>query len=689
MMMEPSNERRAPITPQLALRVALLGGVAFALFAIIFFRLWYLQVLSGDQFLAQATVNRVREIRIQAPRGNIVDRSGHVLVENRLAVVVELDPATLPQAERSLAAKWGYDVNTRLAKPKGHRGEPVSIPPIPTADLKTRYRRLGRVLGLSTSEVHHIVVRSLVIVPYTSVRLKTDVSDSVLAYISERPEQFPGIKVDRTYLRTYPRGSLAAQVLGNVSEINPKEQKLPEFRGVAPGTVVGQDGVERTYDRYLRGVDGIQRVQVNASGQPVHNARLRRDEPVAGQRLRLSLDLNLEEAGQQAFAALSGGKPGAFIAMDPRDGSLLALGSYPSYDPTLFTKELTQKRYDELLGDNAGAPLVDRAIAGQYPTGSVFKAVTALAGLQKGLITPSTTVDDAGCIQVGEIKRCNAKHQAYGPVDLIKAIQVSSDVYFYQLGKEAFYAHGDDFVIQRYARKLGFGRLSGVDLPGEDNGVIPDQNWRDRVNARERACRKKLGIPISADVFTAGARGCGISDLRDYNLGDTVNLAVGQGDLQATPLQLAVAYAAIENKGHIVVPHLGMEIDSPSGELVQRIQRDPARKVSIDEADREVVAEGLHLSTSAPGGTSADVFADWPQDQFPVYGKTGTAQRPPKDDQSWYVAYVPDAKRPIVVVATVEEGGFGAARAAPIACRILAKYYNQHVACTPGKDASQ
>ena len=267
---------------------------------------------------------------------------------------------------------------------------------------------------------------------------------------------------------------------------------------------------------------------------------------------------------------------------------------------------------------------------------------------------------------------------------------MSSDVYFYELGKHAFYSPGDNLVIQRYSRKLGFGRLSGVDLPGEDNGVIPDKQWRDEVNAREVACRKRKGIPIGVNVFTAGARGCGISDLRDYNLGDTVNLAIGQGDLQATPLQLAVAYAAIENKGHVVVPHLGMEIESSSGELVQRIERDAARKIDIDEADREAVAAGLHLSTSAPGGTSADVFAGWPQDEFPVYGKTGTAQRPPKDDQSWYVAYVPDAKRPIVVVATVEEGGFGAATAAPIACRILAHYYGQKdVACAPGKDASQ
>jgi penicillin-binding protein 2 len=690
MMMEPSDDRRAPITPQLALRVAILGGVALALFAIIFFRLWYLQVLSGDKFLAQATVNRVRELRIQAPRGKIVDRSGKVIVQNRRAVVVELDPSTLPDAERDLAADWGQDAGVRDAKPKGHKGEPIPIPKIPTADLKTRYRRLGAVLGSDAQTIHRQVVHSLVVVPYSAVRLKTDVSTSLLAYISERPDKFPGVTVDRTYLRDYPHATLAAQILGTVGEISPKERKLPRFRGVKSGTKIGKDGLEWTYDRYLRGVDGTQRVQVDAAGRPVANPRLQRDEPIAGQRLRLSLDIGLQRVGQEALAQIGGGRPGAFVAMDPSDGAVLAMSSAPTFDPTALTKDITKEHYDAKFGEEAGAPLFNRAIAGQYPTGSTFKAVTALAGLESNLITPATVVNDAGCIKVGEIDRCNAKKAEYGPVDLTKAIQVSSDVYFYQLGIDAFYKKGDDLVIQRYARKIGFGQTTGIDLPGEDDGVIPDQAWRDMVNAKEKECRKKKGISEDVSVFTAGANGCGISDLRDYNLGDTVNLAIGQGDLQATPLQLAVAYAAIENKGKVVTPHLGLEIERANGELVQRIERDPARRVDIDEADRLAVTNGLHLAASAAGGTSADVFAGWPQDQLPIYGKTGTAQRPPKGDQSWYVAYVPNADRPIVIAVTVEEGGFGAATAAPIACRVLAKFYDVKTApCARGEDSTR
>jgi penicillin-binding protein 2 len=688
-MMEPASERRAPITPQLALRVAIFGGVALALFAIVFFRLWYLQVLSGDKYLAQATVNRVRELRTQAPRGKIVDRSGHVVVRNRQAVVVQIDPTRLPQRERDLAAEWGRRMGLRASRLKGDRGPPIKIPGIPTAELRARFQRLGRLLGKSAESIHRQVVRSLVLVPYSSIRVKTDVPQSVLSYISERPEQFAGVKVEQTYLRDYPRGTLAAQILGTVGEISPQELKLPRFRGVPAGTVVGKQGLERTYDRYLRGVDGIRRVQVDAFGRPIPNNRLRDVAPVAGQRLRLSLDLGLTRTGDRAMRGPlnAGNHPGAFVALDPRNGEVLAMGSNPTFDPALLTRPITQKRYDTLFGDHAGAPAFNRAIQGGYPTGSTFKAVTALAGLDAGLISPGTTVNDSGCIQVAEQKRCNAKDQAYGSVDLSRALQVSSDVYFYSLGVKAFYSPG--LLIQKWARRLGFGRRTGIDLPDEGPGVIPDTQWRRNINATELRCRRKKKISPEANVYAAGAAGCGISDLRPYNLGDTVNLAVGQGDMLATPLQLAVAYGTIENGGKVVTPHLGLEIESERGELIQRIERDPARKVHLDEADRQAVANGLHRAASEPGGTSADVFAGWPQNRYPVYGKTGTAQRGAKQDQSWYVAYVPDPKRPIVVAVTVEEGGFGAATAAPIARLLLSQYYHQQKKIVQGSSQTR
>jgi penicillin-binding protein 2 len=699
-MMEPVSDRRPPITPQLALRVAIFGAVAFALFAIVFFRLWYLQVLSGDEYLAQANSNRVRTLAIPAPRGKIVDRTGRkVIVGNKFAAVIELDPSKLPQAERDLAAAWGQKAGEREARPKGHKGEQVRIPPIPTPELRARFKRLGRVLGKSANSIHHQVVHSLVLVPYSTVRVKTDVPADVLTYVRERQDEFPGVKVEQTYIRDYPQGSLAAQVLGTVGQINPAELREQRYRGVKQGTIVGHSGLERTYDKYLRGQDGVRRVQVDAAGRPLANSRLKDTKPVAGERLRLSLDLGLEQAGQNAIASglNPGSNPGAFVALDPENGEVLAMGSHPTFDPSIFTKELTDARYKQLIGADGSdgpGPIFNRAIAGGYPTASTFKPITALAGLAGGLITPATTVDDPGCIQVGEIKRCNANKQAYGTVDLTKALQVSSDVYFYRLGMSAFY-HGDEpgraLLIQRWARKFGLDHPTGIDLPGDiaGGGTIPDPKWRDQINAFERACRTKRHISFNATGQQAADAGCGRSDLRNYNLGDTVNLAIGQGDVQASPLQMAMVYAAIENGGKVVRPHLGLEIESPNGELIQRISVDAARKVAINQSDLDAVRTGLHLAASTPEGTSGDVFAGWNQARYPLYGKTGTAQTA-KGDQSWYIAYVPDPKRPIVVAVTVERGGFGAAVAAPIACRMLAHYYSQDAsACSAGTATSR
>lgn len=685
-MMEPVSDRRPPITPQLALRVAVLGAVALGLFAIVFFRLWYLQVLSGDQYLAEANSNRVRVLPIPAPRGKIVDRNGKRIVVNKRAAVIEIDPSKLPQAERDLAAAWGQRAGRREARPEGRKGEPEPIPAIPTAALRERYAQLGKVINLPPNTIHRRVVRSLVLVPYSSARVKTDVTASVLSYIRERPEQFPGVKVDQTFLRDYPGDQLAAQILGYAAEISPDELKEKRYRGVKQGTIVGKDGLERTYDKYLRGQDGARRVQVDANGRPVVNRRLKDTRPVSGQRLRLSLDRGLERAAQDAIGGPlnPGSNPGAFVALDPRDGQVLALGSNPTFDPSIFTKVITDARYKALVGANGGpAPLTNRAISGAYPSASTFKPISALAGLDKGTVTPATTIIDTGCAQIADIERCNAKDQAYGAVDLTRALQVSSDIYFYKLGLNIFLKHGE--AIQTWSRKLGLDRRTGIDLPGEFSGVIPGKQWRTGINAAELACRKKQKISVAADVFRAAALGCGLSDLRDFSEGDNASLATGQGDVQATPLQMAVAYAAIANGGKVVTPHLGLEIESPSGELVQRIERDPARKVQIDDGHLSAVREGLRLAASTPEGTSGAVFAGWDHERYPVYGKTGTAERKPKEDQSWYLAYVPDPKRPIVVAVTVEEGGFGAAVAAPIACRILAKHYEQDAStCNAG-----
>jgi penicillin-binding protein 2 len=676
---EPSGGRVPPITPQLALRVAVLGVIAFALFGIVFFRLWYLQVLSGDQYLRQARDNRVRELSVQAPRGAVLDRNGEPLVENRVATVVKLDPERLPVSERDAAATWGQQVTARSRRPKGRKGPQIPIPEATTPNLVLRFERLGRALNMSPKTIQERVVRSLTLVPYASVTVKTDVPATVRNYLLERTAQFPGVDVQKVYLRRYPNRDLAAQIEGTVGEISPTELALDRFRGVHQGTIVGKEGIERAYDRYLRGVDGAQRITVDALGRPKGTPRER--DPVPGRALRTSLDLDLQRTGEAVLdrtIATGPGTAGAFVALDPRDGEVLAMGSNPSYDPAVLSRPITQKRLEQLFGPDAGSPRFNRAIGGLYPTGSTFKPITAFAALSQGIITPSTPINDPGCIEIGAAKQsfCNAGKEVNGTLSLPRAIQVSSDVFFYTLGRDLNPLDGQP--LQKMAHRLGLGEATGVDLPGEGPGLVPDRRWRAEVGDRERSCRKRKHIPLTALV------GCGISDMRPWTVGDNVNLAVGQGDLQASPMQMAVAYGAIENGGRVVRPHLGVAVEDQNGRELQKIDPGTPRRVRMDPGARAAIMSGLHEATTGDG-TSADVFKGWNQKAFPVYGKTGTAERAGHGDQSWYVCFVPNKSRPIVLAVTVEDGGFGAEAAAPVARVMLAQWFGQKKTFIAGK----
>jgi penicillin-binding protein 2 len=671
----PIDERRPPITPQLALRVAVLGGIAFVLFAIIFFRLWYLQVLSGDQYLQQARDNRVREVRVQAPRGDIVDRNGHVLVENRAATVVQIDPESLPAAERNAAATWGQDVTARSRRPKGKKGPLVPIPPPATAHLEARFKSLARVLNMSPKTIQERVVQSLASLPYANVTVKVDVDVPRRNYLVEHPEGFPGIDVERKFLRRYPEHSLAAQLVGSIGEIDDQELKLKRFKGVTQGTVVGQGGLERAYDQYLRGVDGSTKITIDALGRPKSSAP--GHDPVSGRSVRTTLDLPLQQTGEKYLDQTINqgpGSAGGFVALDPRDGSVLALGSYPTVNPSILSKPFSQATADRLFGDSGGAPLFNRAIGGSYPTGSTFKPITALAAMSSGVVQPSDVIDDNGCMKIGTAGQevCNAGKEALGPVNMVSALSKSSDIYFYTMGQRLNALAGQP--LQKWARRMGLGHRTGIDTPGEFGGTVPDRAWRDRLNAEEAACRKKKGHP------------CGIADgtNRPWTEGDEVNLAVGQGDLQATPLQMAVAYSVLANGNHRVRPHLGAAVEDSGGRLLQRIEPGAAQRVTIDPAIRKTILDGLHDATVH--GTSADVWKGWDQNRYPVFGKTGTAQRLNRpNDQSWYVCFVNDPQHPIVVAVTIEDGGFGADAAAPVARTIVSKWFHKPIKYVVGK----
>ncbi|HZV76010.1 MAG TPA: penicillin-binding protein 2 [Conexibacter sp.] len=659
----PPEDRRPPITPQLAMRVAILGGVALAMFAIVFFRLWFLQVLSGEQYLAQASTNRVRDVMIQAPRGEMIDRTGTPLVENRRAVAVVVSPPKLPQG----AAARVHEL-ARLSGVLGMSTQP-------------RRCKVGRQV-MHVMEVDCLVRRGVWILPYADVTVRTDVPSDVAFYLAERQQEFPGVTIPQVFLRSYPYREVGAQLFGTIGQVDPGQLKQDHYRGVRGGTLVGQSGLEYTYDRYLRGADGAQRVQVDALG----NAKgyLRQRAPVPGANLRLSLDLRLQKAGQAALATGIGlanqiGHPsqgGAFVALDPRNGEVLAMGSAPTYDANLFAKPLSQQQYDAHFGPGHDDPLINRAIAADYPVGSTFKVVTAAAALANAIITPDTPYTDTGEFRLGAQVRHNAGGSSYGTVTLRNAISYSVDTFFYWLGDKLNAdpaSHPDGGELQAWARKLGFGSPTGIDLGGEHKGTIPTPRRRDDLNRTQARCvalratsaRRARRLYPSGCVFADGTN-------RPWTVGDNVSLAIGQGDFLATPLQLAVAYAAIENGGTVVRPHLGLEIADPNGRVLQQIDPKAARHVDIPNV--QTIQDGLYAAANSTGGTSVDVFAGFPS-QYRVHGKTGTASFSNRADQSWYVAYVPDAQRPIVVAATIESGGFGAQSAAPTVRLILSQWF--------------
>jgi penicillin-binding protein 2 len=623
------NERRPTLTPQLAVRVAILGGIALAAFAVIFFRLWFLQVLSSDDYVKAAQGNQRREIRVQPPRGDIVDREGRVLVTTRVGLAVEVTPEDLSE-------------------------EP--------AERRAVYRRLGRLLNMRPQKIRRTVNRQFKELPYSKATIKTDVSRDAVLYIAEREEDFKGVEVDPVFLREYPHKELGAHLFGYVGEVTAEDLKDPRYSGVKSGDRVGQAGLEGEYDGYLRGTSGATRVQVDALGN--FRRKLPGVRAVQGSQLRLSLDLDVQRAGQEALEGGTG--KGAFAVMDIHSGQVLGLGSEPSYDPNLFAKIVRQSDYNRLTDEENGDPLTNRAVAAGYPTGSTFKLITATAALESGLITPDTPLNDPGELTIGDQVFKNAGGAAHGVLSLRQALTVSSDVFFYQLGRDM---NEEGMPLQHWARLLGLGHKTGIDLPEEGRGFVPGPKWRDAQFAKFERCQERTN-PTPEEIALGK---CGWQD-RPWSVGDNINLSVGQGDLAANPLQMAVAYATIANGGKVLRPRLGMRIENSAGQAKQDLEAPTPRRLKIDPTYRSAILDGLRGAASAPGGTSTSVFEGFPID---IAGKTGTAEKGAgRADQSWYVALAPWPDPKYVVAVTDEAGGFGADTAAPMARRILAEIFN-------------
>ncbi|GAB4250638.1 MAG: penicillin-binding protein 2 [Thermoleophilia bacterium] len=602
-----------------------MAALVIILFSVLGFRLWYLQILSGDQYIVMADNNRLRTVKIEAPRGVIYDREMRPLVENRAGLSVGVLPMDL-------------------------RREDEVLP------------RLAELLEMPLEEVRKKVERGRDN-PYVVTVLKEDVDeDTTVAYLEEHRLEFPGVRIEKTYLRSYPKEDFATHVLGYVGEISEDELENEKFRTLDPGARIGKDGVEFAYDSFLRGVDGSRTVEVDAAGRPKREVSV--NPPAPGKNLVLTIDGKIQRAAEEAIVEegfaraheqdFDNADRGVVIAMDPRNGEILAMASYPDYSPALWVGGMKKSDYERLTSEEADNPFFNRAISGLYPAASTFKPFVALTALDADLITPDTIFYDPGDFWIGRQRWKCWYDEGHGDVNLVQALMESCDTYFYNLGEKFFHQEGP--VFQEGLRRFGFGDYTGIDLPDEYYGRVPDKDWK-----------KKEGDTAEEKAWKPG---------------DDVNLSIGQGDLLVTPLQLAVAFSAIANASspdannqvalNLLVPRVADQITDASGNPVNELETEKRAEILVDAEDLAAVRRGLEYVTSKPGGTAYAAFKGFP---VRVVGKTGTAEKKPEDDYAWFMGYAPAEQPEILVVALIEEGGHGSSVAAPVVRRVMETYF--------------
>ena len=627
-------------TPQLALRVGILAAIALAAFAVLFLRLWALQVLSGDRYLVAARENQVRTVRTEAPRGPILDRNGRSLVTNVPGTVVQLWPADMPEEGR-------YRMVQRLA-----------------AILRVPPSQITKAIEARKGD------------PLTPITVRTAVPTERALYLKEHQAEFPGVSVVTTFLRNYENKSLAAQVLGHVGEISEDELKARVDEGYRAGDRIGKAGVEAALDQYLRGTPGRAQLRVDSLGRPQSPFQVQQFW-VPGNAVRLTLDIGLQRAAEKAITYGIGrafendnwwADGGAIVALDPADGEVLALASNPTYKPSLYVGRPDAKKLNALAAPDANNPLINRATSGRYPPGSTWKPVTALAAMQEGLLSPYQAIQ---CTPFSVFGRDKQVFNNWNPfvneaMTLPTALAASCDTYFYEVGNR-FYnlppRRGQP--LQRWARNFGFGQPSGLDVGGEDPGLLPTIRWKRQTYTKER-------YPKTWEVE------------RLWKPGDSIQLAIGQKDLLVTPLQMTRFYALLQNGGRLVTPHLVSSVEQPGiagrpSVVLQRFPPTPPRDTNVSADALASIEEGLRGATTLPNGTSVGVFGSFP---VPIYGKTGTAEKWSSElqrmlDQSWWCGYGDEwgGKSAIAVCVLIENGGFGGEAAAPAALKVFEAHY--------------
>ncbi|HEX2293681.1 MAG TPA: penicillin-binding protein 2 [Actinomycetota bacterium] len=657
------------------LRLAVMAVLLVAAFVALFSRLWYLQVLAVGDYRDLAKDNRIRLVYSEPTRGRILDRDGDVLVENRESLSITIDrqrvePGTL--RERRVL----YSIARLLVREDAPRYKKALI-----AKVKEMRENLN----------------DATVSPYKPVAVVNDVRESLLTHIHENPEDFPGVAAERLPIRTYPHGKLAAHVLGYVGEINEDELESEEFQGARPpyepGDLIGKAGVERTYDRWLRGRPQIKRVVVNSAGEVVDEAIRQEEEP--GRDLILSIDVEAQKVAEKALesgimaarGAAYQAPDGAVVVMDPETGGIVAMASYPTYSPSMLADGLTEREVEKLRGDPATGDddaEPNRAIQAQVPPGSTFKIVTAGAAMSTGIATPSTYLPCPGAISYGasgiETVFENWTSVDFGSIGFPESLEISCDTFYYELGwrMEDLWgaANGDGSErFQDYMRQAGFGRPTGIDLPHEAAGRVPDAEW--------------------CEEFAKDGLGC----FDGWLPGFTVNMAIGQGDLTTNPLQMAVAFASIAaDAAEVWEPHVGWKIGRPDPEtgeeeILREIEPRAVRKLPLDPTEIAVIRQGLEDVITGANGTAAGAFAGFPLDQYPVAGKTGTAQIGSVDsglNYAWFVSYAPADDPQYVVSVYLAKAGHGGESAAPVAREVFEGLFgiDDETDVSLGQDAS-
>ncbi|HET9612452.1 MAG TPA: penicillin-binding protein 2 [Acidimicrobiales bacterium] len=618
------------------LRLSIVAVIAVALFASLFTRLYELQVAGGADYQVQAEANRVRTVQVPAPRGRILDRNGTVLVDNRVAVVVALDRSQLDELDDGERA----DVVARVSVELTRAGHPVSTDEIEARLTDQRFSR------------------------YAPVPVAVDVPEDLKIYFEERADDFPGVVVERTALRDYPYGPLGVHILGYVGKINDEELAEHQDETAKPYTLndeIGKSGVEQTFERYLRGTPGMRRIEVDAEGDPVRVISER--APRAGDDLVLSLDVDVqalaEQKVQQGLAdararpnrdgSRNNGTTGAAVVLDPNNGQVVAMASYPSYDPNLFVDGIDAQEWAYLNDPANHYPLNNWAIQGQWAPGSSYKLFVGYSALMAGVMAPDTVFSDRGGYQIPgctgiKCYRSNAGGAAYGNVTIQRAITVSSDAYFYNVGAQFWLQRdrfGGDDGMQNNLYPFGLGERSGIALTGEAPGRVPTPSWKREYNERVD------GDPV-------------------WRAGDSVNMAIGQGDVLVTPLQLANGYATFANGGTRWVPMIALRTERyQTGEVTHEFAPEAAGEVPLPPHVRQPIFDGL---VNVPiSGTAVRAFSGFPLDQYPIAGKTGTAQVDDKADTAVFAAFGPAPAPQYAVAVFLEESGFGGTAAAPVA----------------------